>query len=615
MKFLIVMLLISSQAMALSPWLENLNDPLKQQQIDLRWSAYGGEVDIQFYYDFLSTIEIEVNGGIGDPKKAWKQQNHFMEIKSLGGLDLQVPYGILENITDGALSLEGQLSFTYAGKVHVFSPITIVPAKNKERPGDIAVLHVLDNKNNAIFELTHIHASINHEKKQLLLKNIDVTALQAFAIQLDAPQIAGKVIAQMHISTDLNVPSGGITSPEYIRGATCADRPRWSSNVDPNGLDVDVLLIDAQAQFTRELSGNRVIFTPRAVLKNSGINNADVPWHRKFSVNRPPHNNDQHPFLNWAMYREVDGRFEQLGRSGIKHAFFTVNQRCDLNCFDGQILWPGCEDTYGYGTNDSNSTLGPREEVNAFFGLWESTGSVFDPDADGDEDTLPPSDERERMIIDGAKINDPNNDYYISSWYTIRDDVNIFNTMGYRSYDPVDNNNNTWSLNNEGTFMQGPASDAYVAPNTLDEINMEASTRIVTSEGHLTVAVKIFDEGNGTYRYNYMIENFDFDPTLRQYNINLPNNNSFSKFVFADIDSDNANDWQATHTNDVLSLVAPAGNEQHWGKIFSFSFTTDATPVVGSLELEGVSVDNASITADSILVPATSDLIFENGFE
>ena len=54
--------------------------------------------------------------------------------------------------------------------------------------------------------------------------------------------------------------------------------------------------------------------------------------------------------------------------------------------FDGQILWPGCEDTYGYGTNDSNSTLGPREEVNAFFGLWESTGSVFDPDADGDED-------------------------------------------------------------------------------------------------------------------------------------------------------------------------------------------------------------------------------------
>ena len=182
--------------------------------------------------------------------------------------------------------------------------------------------------------------------------------------------------------------------------------------------------------------------------------------------------------------------------------------------------------------------------------------------------TLPPSDERERMIIDGAKINDPNNDYYISSWYTIRDDVNIFNTMGYRSYDPVDNNNNTWSLNNEGTFMQGPASDAYVAPDTLDEINMEASTRIVTSEGHLTVAVKIFDEGNGTYRYNYMVENFDFDPTLRQYNINLPNNNSFSTFVFADIDSDNANNWQATHTNDVLSLVAPAGNEQHWGENF-----------------------------------------------
>jgi len=614
MKLLIVMLLISSQTLALSPWLENLNDPLKQQQLDLRWSAYGGEVDIQFYYDLLQEMEIQVNDGQGDANRAWDQQHHRMTIKSLGGLDLQVPYGKLIDVTDGALSLNENLVFSYSGKNHTISQITIVPSKRPKSLGDIARLDVLDQDEQPIFYLDHIHTSLDHDNKRLGLKNIDVKASPYLAKKIGIPYLDGLVIAQMHISTDLNVPSGGITDLSYIRGASCANRPRWSSNIDPNGLDVDVLLVDMSAQYRRTVNGNQIVFTPSARLKNTGINNADVPWYSKFSGSFAPHSNDQHPYLNWAMYREIDGRFEQIGRSGIKHAFLTINENCSLDCFDSHILWPDCEDIYGVGTNDSGGSLGPRDEVNAFNGLWQSTGSFFDPGSTGSQTNSSNGTNENRLVVDEAKISDNNNVYYFSSWYTIRDDVNIYNGMGYRSYEPVDNNN-TWTLSNEGSYVTGPASDAYVAPDTLDEINMRASTRITTSEGHLTVAVKVFDLGGGDYRYNYMVENFDFDPRLNQYTLGLPDTSKFTNVVFADIDSDSSNDWSMTHTNNIVTLSAPVDNEQHWGKLFSFSFTTDTAPAVGSLYLQSPSVQNSSIQAPSILVPSFPDLIFEDSFE
>jgi len=38
----------------------------------------------------------------------------------------------------------------------------------------------------------------------------------------------------------------------------------------------------------------------------------------------PPHTNDQHPYLVWNFYRLADGRLEQIGVSGAKHAFLTI---------------------------------------------------------------------------------------------------------------------------------------------------------------------------------------------------------------------------------------------------------------------------------------------------
>src|SRR5690606_23535220 len=131
-----------------------------------------------------------------------------------------------------------------------------------------------------------------------------------------------------------------------------ANHITWDGDPAPNGGTYrnDIFMLSTYAQFSRcqgctgnDGSGNMVI-TPSATLKNN-VNEgtarptvandplgtstelwtASIPWYQKFTAPSPPYNNDQHPYLIWNMYRtNPDGSFEQIGRSGVKHASLTT---------------------------------------------------------------------------------------------------------------------------------------------------------------------------------------------------------------------------------------------------------------------------------------------------
>jgi hypothetical protein len=133
-------------------------------------------------------------------------------------------------------------------------------------------------------------------------------------------------------------------------------------------------------------------------------------------------------------------------------------------------------------------------------------------------------------------------------------------------------------------------------------------------EGHLTVAVKVVDLGAGQYRYNYMIENHDYDPQVQTVELPLSDLASLTNFVFADTDEDLGNDWTFSRSNDTLTLQAPIGNEIDWGILYSFSFTTDSMPQAGQVTLTGL--ENAGTQfSSSVITPLYDDLIFVTGFE
>src|SRR5947208_1721286 len=90
-----------------------------------------------------------------------------------------------------------------------------------------------------------------------------------------------------------------------------------------------------------------------------------------------------HPVIPQNLYRMSSGadnteRFEQIGQSWLKHAFFALeddacNFGCNTNgCSTGSHLCPGCSDPYSADLNGNQSQIGSRAWVNPFTGSFPS---------------------------------------------------------------------------------------------------------------------------------------------------------------------------------------------------------------------------------------------------
>jgi hypothetical protein len=334
-----------------------------------------------------------------------------------------------------------------------------------------------------------------------------------------------------------------------------------------------------------------------------------VPWIAKFAAPGPPYNNDQHPFLVWNMYRVSNGRLEQIGQSGAKHAFLTLNTNC--GCPSGNTLWVNCEDTYSVGTNNSSGSISPRSEITAHTGIWARCGSIFDPNCDGVQDPTPgfsgAADYRRAGILE-TDLQTPGAQYYGDGWYVVRDDTNIFNTMAYRPLTPSFSGS-TWTFG-LGTQSFGAVADAWVNPVTPGP-NAD-NQRFSTVDGHMTLAVKATDVGGGRWRYDYALANHDFDNGVTSFGLPLPANAVVTNTYFHDADRDTTNEWVASVTPGSIRfqppkgiLRTPAAYVMHWGLLYTFSFEVNAAPTarLGTTASFGTAKGISRMVAMPILGP------------
>ena len=429
---------------------------------------------------------------------------------------------------------------------------------------------IVGGDGHAIFVADHQHFTVDRAAGVLRLFNIDVRLSGDTAARLGQPRHEGLSVAVLEITAAAAIPKG---SEERPFGA-CIN-PNWGRP------DNDVSLINLSQVSQVALGGGVVAIAPSAVLKNVGV--TDVPWISKFSPPAPPYNNDQHPYLVWNMYRMSNGRFEQIGASGLKHAFLTLNTNC--GCPQGAILWVNCEDTYGVSTNNSTGSLSPRDEINAFTGVWNRCGSIFDRDCNGVQDAVPPftgpSDPR-RLSVPESELQIPGQ-YFFDGWYVVRDDSNIFNTMAYRTVTPTFGGS-SWSFSPIGAHTFGPAIDAWVSPTNP---GANAFTqRISTGQGQFTLAMRATSVGGGRWRYEYAIMNHDYNAGIASLAIALPAGVTVTNVTFHDVDRDASTDWVARATpGDSIrfapkkSAMTPGGaNLQKWGLLYNFGFEVDAAP-------------------------------------
>ncbi len=541
------------------------------------WSVHGGQLTLDFNQDLLRDFELQILSDSSDTRQALQ-----ISLRPQSTLSIWAPAGAFDGYSDGRLTLAGPLTVgTHAAGVQLNS-LSIVP-----NPDDNLTLKVVDENDFAWFILTHIHSKVQLDDEVLSLKNMDINLTHEAANRLDRPQMSGFSLGVAYLETQLQVPLNIMLSAKQQAGSCSAANAQWHDGVN---FETDVSLIAMNTVQQVNSSGGQIAIAPSATLENIGT--ADVPWYDKFTTTGAddfpePYGMDQHPFLVWNLYRLVDGQLEQLGASGLKHAFLTVNTSC--TCSGGSILWAdnspvnsgACQDTYGVGNNNSPADIGIREEVDANTSIWEQCGSIFAPNGTAPGPcteeifSIPFSTLERRLYVDIADLTTANAEYFLEGWYVIRDDINIFNSMGTQKVIPT-GSGTTWSFPFDGPFTEGPMINRWINPSAPG--SNETSQMTANENGHFTLASRADEISPGQYRYTYGLMNHDYTIGFSDLSVGIQSPPLSS--AFDDEDHDAANDWPVVinSTAAITWTAANAADAQLWGTLIQFEVVSAVSP-------------------------------------
>jgi hypothetical protein len=489
-------------------------------------------------------------------------------------------------------------------------------------------------------QFINLHSQIDVKQGELRIKNADAMAGPALSTLLNPNERSAIFLGEGRVTMRLQ----GNLLPSVA--SSCAI-PNWPTETEK----ADVALTDIQGIFALRCNGTgcdgpgadnpKVVIAPSAALENVG--SKDVPWYQKFNGNFPPYGNDQHPMLVWNMYRiDDDGRMRQIGQSGVKHAFFTVNGAC--NCPAGFILGLQCTDIYGALTNDtptvgdctvpSECHQGPRSEILPRTAQWARCGSIYDGNCDGsDEDTVPYTSFEHRMVVDENELDSGIGErYFFESWYLVRDDGQIRNNIGSRTVGvnwvpPAMNADGRWVIGeNAGEFQNGSALERKMAQSPPDG-TVSRFSELKTPHGTVQIGSQARRFSANFWRYDYSVLNLDAalittegsEPNLRmltsrgitRFFVALPQGATIANPRFLDADLNAANNWNVTRTVDGLVFSTPAA-DLRWGTLYSFGFDSNIAPAEGATSV--TFGEEADAFSTRMLGPS-DDQMLSDGFE
>lgn len=473
--------------------------------------------------------------------------------------------GDFERFDSGELSHAGGFALGFAS---VRLSLAGFRLRAAEPPRDF---ELVDRDGRRWFWLDDAHMTLSPDGRELRLRHLDLMISEEFAVQLGRPALVGQFVGVV----DLDLPLAPARSV-VAQGAPCV--PDFGPGLD---VDVELSALGAPKQMARE-AGVRVALAPSANLRNVG--EADVEWYEAIAdldYVDPP-DVGPHPFLSMHLYRYHDGVMEQIGQSGVKHAFFATNTGCP--CTGGHVLFDGCGDEYGASTNDNPLYLGPRDEVTAWSGDWERVGSHFDGepvDDFRDHGPVGHDDFEHRLVIAEPALETPGAQYFVEAWYLAADDVDLQNSLGHRRVLP-DLQGKVWIFPflDQG-LTQGSILDEVVPPDA--PLEGEANTWVDTGEGRLQLAVTTQDLGEGRFRFDYALMNFDFDRQVQSFTIPLAPGVQIEAIDFSA--SAGGAPWEATVLEETLSWQAPQGEALDWGTLVSFRLEADIVPASGEVVL------------------------------
>ena len=263
------------------------------------------------------------------------------------------------------------------------------------------------------------------------------------------------------------------------------------------GGNPDVVVWDLQSYANYTPSGGYHAYA----LGTTSCNQGDVPllWQS---------NTNLHPVIGQNMYRWKDGRFEQIGMGWLKHGFFALSLSDCGPCqaTSGDTLGIDCSDPYTASRNGSQGGLGPKYEVNATTGYFPFPPA--DPSYSGST--------ARRCRVPSSDViasQNPGAVYFMEGQYVCPDDSP--DDTGDASNNSSHRRLNMASSGSISSFA-GPTIQELPAIASWDDLDPEVDLHEIEIPGEGTVwfGSRVFDEGDGTFRYEYAIFNLNFDRAI-----------------------------------------------------------------------------------------------------
>ncbi|MGP1310554.1 MAG: hypothetical protein ACTS27_10190 [Phycisphaerales bacterium] len=322
---------------------------------------------------------------------------------------------------------------------------------------------------------------------------------------------------------------------------------------------------------------------------------------------------NNHPVIAQNMYK-YDGRtFEQIGVGHLKHGFCALQeglcqspgnpcQPTGGGCM--QTLGIFCSDPYTAGLNGNQSILGPRWQVNAYTGQYPYPfqGGAIQNGTLG-----------RRIAVRQADLTgDTSVRYFAEGQYVTRDDAsagNGNNNASYRETRYFASNGNFAFIGSTQRTQPAIQAWANIDPDVLLDIVEPAN------DGRFYVASRAYDNGDGTWDYEYAVFNLNNDASGASFSV--PTGTAqVSGMGFKGVEyhsgdgvggvTQDLTDWTATDRGaEMVWEVVDVGansNALRWSTMYNYSFTANAGPEEVDATI-GFFKTSGSITA-RVLAPA-----------
>jgi hypothetical protein len=345
------------------------------------------------------------------------------------------------------------------------------------------------------------------------------------------------------------------------------------------------------------------------------IGDVDLLWDDETNDGTPA---NLHPVMGQNIFRYKDGRYLQLGQGWLKHAFFALNFNglCDNDCDpapNGSALGPGCWDPYSASLNGQQGGMGAKFEVNASTGFhpWPytgdgTTGNVLFKRVQIRNTDLDPA------LNAGAR-------YFGEGQYVTPDDAAAGNGNNNATYREISVGSFSNGYNLTFTGQNRIGQPAIFAWQEVDP-DVELVSVDVPGDGRFWVAYRVTDNGDGTWRYEYAIQNLNSDRSADQFIVPVGNGTTVSNVGFHDVDYHSGEpfdgqDWLSNAgSSDVIWQSPqtfdrnPNTNALRWGTMYNYWFTADAAPEMGDATLGLFKPGAAPDQTVSIMVPSATTI-------